>query len=72
MYLSLVSEDEYGVPYETAEFHSVAEAQAYRDFIVDALEETTQRSRIHELEEELRKIEDVLVHEEDPMYWDAT
>ena len=70
MYLSIVHDDEYGVPYETAEFNSIEEAQAYRDLLVDSLEDATNRSDIHRIEEELRQIENVLMYAEDPMYWD--
>ena len=51
-------------------FNSIEEAQAYRDLLVDSLEDATNRSDIHRIEEELRQIENVLVYAEDPMYWD--
>ena len=52
------------------EFNSIEEAQSYRDFLVDSLEEETNRSRIHRIEEEIRRMESVLVYAENPICWE--
>ena len=52
------------------EFKTIEEAQSYRDFLVDSLEEETNRSRIHRIEEEIRRMESVLVYAENPICWE--
>ena len=52
------------------EFQPLEEAQSYRDYLVDSLEEETNRSRIHRIEEEIRRMESMLVYAEDPIYWE--
>lgn len=52
------------------EFQTLEEAQSYRDFLVDSLEEETNRSKIHRIEEEIRRMESMLVYAEDPIYWE--
>ena len=66
-----------GMPYMTLqyedgremEFETLEEAQSYRDLLVDSLEEETNRSRIHIIEEEIRRMESMLVYDEDPLLW---
>ena len=52
------------------EFKTLEEAQAYRDFLVESLEEETNRSQIHRIEEEIRRMESMLIYAEDPIYWE--
>ena len=52
------------------EFKTLEEAQSYRDFLVDSLDEETNRSQIHRIEEEIRRMESMLIYAEDPIYWE--
>ena len=51
------------------EFETFEEAQSYRDLLVDSLEDETNRSNIHRIEEEIRRMESMLLYDEDPALW---